>query len=256
MPGKPNLTRWDYSSDRLTDATDRSAVAPPKSVSPPFNVLLARCPLFSGLSASERTEILSAARVGKFGRGEVLYFESDPVEEILLLLSGCVKTTKCGESGAGAILGLVAPGGALGAGGLISTGQHTTTAEPVQQCRAFVWRAAIFRGFLERSPRLYRNIVQIHLMYLGELEERFCELATEMVSRRVARQLARLHDLFKSIGNPGEIRLSQEELAQMTGTTVFSISRLFKEWEARGLVVTRRHSITVPNVDSLRAIAE
>jgi CRP/FNR family transcriptional regulator, nitrogen oxide reductase regulator len=256
MPRKADSARRDYFSDRLTDATDRRDMTPPTSASPAFNAVLARCPLLSGLSASERTEILSAARTREFGRGEVLYFEGDPVEEILLLLSGCVKTTKFGESGTVAILGLVASADALGAAELISAGQYTTTAEPVQHCRALVWRAATFRAFLERSPRLYRNMVQIHFIYLRQLEERFREMATEMVSRRVARQLARLHDLFESINNPGEICLSQEELAQMTGTTLFSINRLFTEWEARGLVVARRYSVTVRNVDSLRAIAE
>jgi CRP/FNR family transcriptional regulator, nitrogen oxide reductase regulator len=256
MAGKANFARRDYLSVPVTDAAGSSVGAPPKSASLAFNAVLARCPLLSGLSGSERAEILSAARTREFGRGEVLYFEDDPVEEILLLLSGCVKTTKFGESGTVAILGLVAPGDALGAAGLISSGQHTTTAEPIQQCRALVWQAGAFRAFLERSPRLYRNMAQLHFIYLRELEERFREMATEMVSRRVARQLARLHDLFESINNPGEICLSQEEVAQMTGTTLFSISRLFTEWEARGLVVARRHSVTVRNVDSLRAIAE
>jgi CRP-like cAMP-binding protein len=256
MPRKADFARQDYLSDRPTEAADQKGMAQPRSVSSPFNAVLARCPLLSGFSASERTEILSAARTREFGRGEVLCFEGEPVEEILLLRSGCVKTTKFGEHGMVAILGLVAPGGALGAAGLISTGQHTTTAEPVQHCRALVWRAATFRAFLERFPHLYRNMVQIHFAYLGELEERFREMATEMVSRRVARQLARLHDLFEPINNSGEICLSQEELAQMTGTTLFSISRLFTEWEARGLVVARRHSITVRSVDSLRAIAK
>ena len=256
MPRKANVVRKDYLPDRLPDPTVRSDMAHPRSASLPFNAVLARCPLLSGFSVSERTEILSAARTREFDRGEVLFFEGDPVEEVLLLLSGCIKTTKFGKSGTVAILGLVAPGDALGAAGLISTGQYTTTAEPVRRCRGLVWRAATFRAFLERSPRLYRNMVQIHFIYLRELEERFHEMATEMVSRRVARQLARLHDLFGSNNNPGEICLSQEELAQMTGTTLFSISRLFTEWEARGLVVARRHSITVRSVDSLRAIAK
>ena len=256
MAGKANSARRDYVSDRLTDAKDRSVMATPKNASAALNAVLAGCQLLSGFSISERTEILSAARSREFDRDEVLHFEGDPVEEVLLLHSGCVKTTKFGERGMVAILGLVAPGGALGAAGLISTGQHTTTAEPVQHCRALVWRAATFRAFLERSPRLYQNMVQIHFTYLRELEERFHEMATEMVSRRVARQLARLHDLFESNNNPGEICLSQEELAQMTGTTLFSVSRLFTEWEARGLVVARRHSVTVRDVDSLRAIAK
>ena len=256
MPRKADFARKDYLSDRLKDTIDRAVVAPPKSASTAFNAVLARCPLLSGFSASERAEILSAARTREFGRGEVLHFEGDPVEEVLLLVSGCIKTTKFGESGTVAILGLVAPGDVIGAAGLISTGRYTTTAEPIQHCRALVWRAVTFRAFLERFPRLYRNLVDIHFVYLRELEERFREMATEMVSRRVARQLARLHDLFASTSNPGEICLSQEELAQMTGTTLFSISRLFTEWEARGLVAARRHSVTVRNPDSLRAIAE
>ena len=257
MPARSNVVRRQYdSSEGPADGVDRREVVRTKKGALPCSAALARCPLLAGFSESERAEILSAARIREFGRDEILYFEGDPVEEILLLLSGCVKTTKFGESGTVAILGLAAAGDALGAAGLISTGQHTTTAEPVQHCRALVWPAASFQAFLQRSPRLYQNMVQLHFVYIRELEERFREMATEMVSRRVARQLARLHDLFESINNPGEICLSQEEVAQMTGTTLFSISRLFTEWEARGLVVARRHSVTVRNVNSLRAIAE
>ena len=248
--------RQDFPSDRPADKAERCDVVHPKSASPGCSAVLARCQLFSGLTATERTGILSAASITEFHRGEVLYFEGDPVEKIFLLLSGCAKTTKFGDSGTVAILGLAAAGDALGAAELISTGQYTTTAEPVQHCRALVWCAPNFKVFLERSPLLYRNMVQIHFGYLRELEERFHEMATEMVSCRVARQVVRLHDLFGSMGGQGEICLSQEELAQMTGTTLFSISRLFTEWEERGLVVARRYSVSVRNVDSLRAISE
>jgi CRP-like cAMP-binding protein len=263
MPGRSEVARRaDFISSQLAGGADEVDILPAKialpakSASPSWSAVLARCPLFSGLSANERSEILSEARAREFDRSEVLYFEGDPVEEILLLLSGYVKHTKFGESGTVAILGLAGPGDALGAASLISTGQYTTTAEPVQRCRALAWRAPSFKTYLERSPVLYRNMFRIHLVYLRELEERFREMATEMVSRRVARQLVRLHDLFGSIDDPSEIRLSQEELAQMTGTTLFSISRLLTEWEARGLIVTRRHSVTVRKVDSLRGISE
>jgi CRP-like cAMP-binding protein len=139
---------------------------------------------------------------------------------------------------------------------LIISGKHTAAAEPVQRCRALVWRAANFKEFVYRFPLLYQNIVHTQIEYRRELEERFREMATEMVSWRVARQLVRLHDIFESASDPVEICLSHEELAQMTGTNLFSISRLISDWETRGLVVSRRHSVTVRNVDSLRAISE
>ena len=66
--------------------------------------------------------------------------------------------------------------------------------------------------------------------------------------------------LLEQIGQPVdgaiEIALSREELAQMTGTTLFTVSRLFSAWEALGVVRPRREAVAVYDVDSLRAIAE
>ena len=93
--------------------------------------------------------------------------------------------------------------------------------------------------------------------HLQELEERFRELSTERVAPRVARQLIRLQE------QPGwpqkgevEIRLSREGLAQMTGTTLYTISRLLSAWEAHGLVTCRRESVMISDVPALRRIIE
>jgi hypothetical protein len=51
------------------------------------------------------------------------------------------------------------------------------------------------------------------------------------------------------------VSLSREELAQMTGTTLFTVSRLFSAWETRGLVKPRREAVTISD-QALRAIAE
>ena len=66
--------------------------------------------------------------------------------------------------------------------------------------------------------------------------------------------------LLPQIGRPAdgaiEVGLSREELAQMTGTTLFTVSRLFSAWETRGLVKPRREAVTIPDVQALSAIAE
>jgi CRP-like cAMP-binding protein len=95
---------------------------------------------------------------------------------------------------------------------------------------------------------------------LLELEARFREVATERVGPRVARQLVRL---LEQIGRPVingngemEVCLSREDLAQMTGTTLFTVSRLLSAWEARGMVKPRREAVGICDVQSLRAITE
>jgi CRP-like cAMP-binding protein len=93
--------------------------------------------------------------------------------------------------------------------------------------------------------------------HLRELEERFRELATERVAPRVARQLIRLQEQTRSLENEDvEIGLSREGLAQMTGTTLFTVSRLLSAWEAHGLVNSRRESVMISNPRSLRKIFE
>ena len=93
--------------------------------------------------------------------------------------------------------------------------------------------------------------------HLLELEDRFREVATDKVAARVALQLLRLQ---KKIGRPVnggvEIGLSREELAQMTGTTLYTVSRLLSDWEGRGVVRPRRKAVAICDVSSLQAISE
>ena len=215
----------------------------------------ARPALFSGILPEDYTRIAATARIKEFARGEVLYLEGDSVRQVLLLTSGLVKLNKLGTSGTEVILRLGVPGDVLGALGLFSAGSHCTTAQAFRKCRALVWDTSSFKGLAVRFPVLHQNMARILGGYLLELEERFREVATERVGPRVARQVLRL---MEQIGTPVdgavEIGLSREELAQMTGTTLFTVSRLLSAWEARGMVRPRREAVTICDVESLCAI--
>jgi len=212
---------------------------------------------FAGISPADYAGICRAARSTEFTRGEMLYFEGDAVTHLFLLTSGAVKITKLGSGGEEVILRLTVPGDALGAMGLFSTGMHCTTAQVYRACRALVWNARDFTDLAERFPVLRQNMVAILDEHLRELEDRFREVATDRVAPRVALQLLRL---VKKIGRPVnagvEIGLSHEDVAQMTGTTLFTISRLFSAWEVRGVVRTRRNAVAICDISSLQAISE
>jgi CRP/FNR family transcriptional regulator, nitrogen oxide reductase regulator len=219
--------------------------------------LVERPRLFSGILPADYAGICRGARVKQFTRGEMLYFEGDAVERVLLLTSGSAKVTKLGRGGEEVILRLTVPGDVLGAVGLFSSGMHCTTAQAFRACQALVWDARVFEDLVERFPVLHKNMAAILGEYLRELEDRFREVATGRVGPRIALQLLRL---LKSIGRPVnagvEIGLSREELAQMTGTTLFTVSRLLSAWEARGVVRPRRQAVAICDVQSLREISE
>jgi len=214
-------------------------------------------PLFIGVSPEDFRRISAAARLKRFKRGEMLYVEGDPVERALLLISGSVKITQVGSKGLEVILRLGGPGDVLDEVSLFSTGRHCTTAQAIRGCGALVWDAGIFKAMVECLPVLYQNMIRFTCGHLQELEERFRELATERVAPRVARQLIRLQE---QAGSPQkvdvEIGLSRAGLAQMTGTTLYTVSRLLSGWEARGLVNSRRESVMISDVRSLRKVFE
>ena len=217
----------------------------------------ARPALFYGIMPEDYTRIAAAGRAKEFTRGEVLYLEGDPVRQVLLLTSGLVKLNKLGLSGTEVILRLGVPGDVLGALGLFSAGNQCTTAQAFRECRALVWDAAAFKALVVRHPVLHQNMARILGGHLLEMEERFREVATERVGPRVARQVVRLMEqIGKPVDGGVEIGLSREELAQMTGTTLFTVSRLLSAWEARGMVRPRREAVTICDLQSLRAVSE
>jgi CRP/FNR family transcriptional regulator, nitrogen oxide reductase regulator len=214
-------------------------------------------PLFTGVSPEEFRRISAAARLKRFPRGGTLYFAGDKVEEVLLVLSGCVKISRLTPKGLEVILRLGTPGDVFDLESLFSTGEHCTTAQAIRECAVLIWDAPTFKTLVDCVPALRQNMFRFTCGLLLELEERFRELATERVAPRVARQLIRLQE---QAGSPQkddvEIGLSREGLAQMTGTTLYTVSRLLSAWEDHGLVNSRRESVMISNPRSLRKIFE
>ena len=219
--------------------------------------LLARPPLFTSVLPADYTRIAAAAHVKQFARREVLHLEGDPVRRVIALTSGFAKIGKLSTSGTEVILRFGVPGDVLGAADLFSSGRHGTSVQAFRPCRALVWDAGAFKALVERYPVLHQNMAQILIGDLLELEDRFREVATEKVGPRVARQLLRLQEqIGRRVNGVVEIGLSREELAQMTGTTLFPVSRLLSAWEELGMVRPSRESVTIRNVAMLRAIGD
>jgi CRP-like cAMP-binding protein len=121
---------------------------------------------------------------------------------------------------------------------------------------ALVWAASQFEAAANRFPALGRNISCVLLQTLNQLEVRFREICTEKVAPRLSSQLVRLvNQVGKQSDGHVEVTLSQRELAQLTGTTLFTVSRLFSQWEEQGIVQPRRQGVVVLNVRALEDIS-
>ena len=213
--------------------------------------------LFSDVSGTECREIVSAAHEKHFVRRQTIFLEGDPIRQVVLLTSGSAKIVQFGQSGTEVILGIKGQGEVVGMVGLRPQDRHCSMAQALVASSALVWEAAAFEMFLERFRHLRRNITYILSQQLRELEERYREISTEKVSVRLSHQLVRLlNQVGRRVNGGLEIRLSREELAQLTGTTLFTVSRLLSDWNQRGIVSTRRESVSVHNTEALAQLSE
>jgi len=218
--------------------------------------LVKASPLFSDIPVSECREMVSAAYEKHFARRQTIFLEGDPVRRVVLLTSGSAKMMQLGKSGAEVILGVRGRGEVVGTVGLRPQDRHCSGAQALVSSTALVWDATVFETLSQRSAQLGRNIMNILCQQLHELEERYREISTEKVSVRLSHQLIRLLNQLGRVNGGHEIRLSREELAQLTGTTLFTVSRLLSEWNQRGIVSARREAVSVHNIQALAKLGE
>ena len=207
--------------------------------------------LFQGLTDLERQQLAYFAGKRNFARNQVLFVQGEPIRELVLLKSGIVKHTQVSSNGSEVLLRFCTAGDFAN----VFTGSaeycHTCSAIATRPSVALIWDVSRMQWFLERYPQIRWNISRILADQVRQMEDQFQELATESVTRRVALALSRLAgQIGKATAEGIQISITREELAQMTGTTVFTVSRLLSMWSAQGSLLSRREAVIVPDRNS------
>jgi len=220
---------------------------------------LVHVPLFEGLSVDTLAQIVSLSYPKKVGTGEFFFNEGDQADEFLVLTTGRVKLTQLTPDGQQVVLRMVGPGDAFGGVGAFGDPTYPISAEAVEVASALAWNSATMRHLLETQNQIAVNAVRFVAKRLHDLQQLYRQSMTERVERRVARALLRLvHEAGRRVDEGVEIDfpISRQDIAEMTGTTVFTVSRLLSAWEERGIVKSGRQHIVLTKPHALVAIAE
>ncbi len=212
-------------------------------------------PLFAGLLPSAIQELCGSVIERAVSSHNIIFREDDPVRFIDVVRSGSAKITQLSPEGAEVILRIACAGCPLDGMGDGSEPVHTTTAWAIRDCSILSWEASVFTAFVNRFPVLQRNATAIVRGRLKMLEQAFCDMSTARAPQRLARILLRL-TMYSPCSSPNSLGLSREELAQMIGTTLFTISRLLRDWAERQIVYVSRNGLVIENMEALQQLAE
>jgi len=213
--------------------------------------------LFAGTTARERLHIASIAYTRTFARGDILCMQGDPTHSLMMIQHGSAKLTQVSTAGSEVILWIASRCDLVGVHTTSARLQHTCTARALEPCSTLCWDYSRLGSLLEEYPVLRANLNEILARRVRELEERFREVATERVANRLALTLLRL---VKHVGQPHGagvmVSLTRQELAQLSGTTLFTASRVLSQWDETGILLARRHAVVVTNITQLQCLAE
>jgi CRP-like cAMP-binding protein len=221
--------------------------------------ILARAPLFRGADPAEIGAALEVSRRRRVERGEYFFHQGDAAEAFYVITEGRVRLSQLTPEGHQVIIGFMGPGDGMGIIVALSNANYPLSAEAVADCQALRWDYEATILLMKQYPHFALNGLRLVSGRFFELQERYRELATARVERRIASALLRLTRQTGKRTERGvllDLPLSRQDLAEMTGTTLYSVSRILSGWEQGGMIESGRERIVILNPHGLVTIAE
>lgn len=221
--------------------------------------LLAQSQPFQGLRAAELQGVFDAAHRRHVEQDAFFFHQGEPATACYVLIDGKAKLTQVTPEAHQMLVRFVAPGEEFGIIAALSNAVYTLSAQAVGDCLVLAWHGETLARLMERYPRIALNALETVASHYKRLLNRCQELVTQRVEQRLARALLRLARQAGQKAEGGvliDLPLSRENLADMTGTTLYSVSRILTNWERQGLVEAGRERVVIHHPHALVAIAE
>ncbi len=216
-------------------------------------------PMLKGLDERECELFLEHGRSRRIEEGAYFFHQGEPAELFYILIEGQVKLSQVTVGGDQVILQMVGPGGGIGIIVALGDMDYPVSAEAVEDCLAYSWDKATTRQLMLQIPQLALNGLELVAKRFANTQSRYQELATQRVQQRVASALLRLVRQFGRRDENGvmiDMPLSRQDLAEMTGTNYYHVSRIMRKWEQDGIVTLGRNRVAIRNAHKLVVIAE
>lgn len=219
--------------------------------------LLGNVSIFSSLSPEELDQLLNATTTKRVEPKETLFRKGDPGNQLYGILSGSLKVTTTGVDGKDVLFSLMGPGEVLGEIALLDNERRSATVVAVEATDLLVLDRRELIPFLERHPLATIGLAGVLASRVRRLSERAEDRQSLPLPARIAKKLLALseqHGKRPIVGGPVEVRLPQQDLADLVGTTRESVNKQLRSWEEEGILTLGRGRVVLMQPTALEAI--
>lgn len=193
--------------------------------------------------------------------GEFFFIQGDSADYFYILISGKAKLLQSNPAGQQVNLRTINEWQIFGAIGAVrENAVYPATAQALEPSIALAITSSFLHDAMKTRPYLNIGLMQLMTSYIQEMQVRYRELATERVEQRIALTVLRL---AAQVGERVDqdkmmvtLPLARQDIAEASGTTIFTVSRVLADWERRGLVETGRERVLIRDPHGLVQISE
>jgi CRP-like cAMP-binding protein len=198
--------------------------------------------------SAELKELIAGHKTKHIKKKQILYYEGDTPLGLYLVGEGCIKTIKISEDGRQLITGIYHANEYIGLNTLLLNQDYTEMAEATENTLVYLLPKDQIITVLHKYPEISYDFIKLLSNHIHEKEEQMLELAYHSVRKRVAKVLLRLKNKSLAVN---EIIISREELAEIAGIAVETVSRTLTDFKCEGILEKNGDLITLLNAEKL-----
>lgn len=221
---------------------------------------LQKTEIFGDLPAAALDRLASVAHRRAVRQGDLFFHQDNEAEVFFLVLSGRARLVQHTADGKDVTMATFIPGDFMGLVVALTDEHYPGSGEALEDIEVLSLPGEVMWRIMNDHAALAVRILRVVAARLHEAHNRIRELSAERVQQRIARSLLRLVQKVGVKESNGAIRLdmrlSRQDIAQMNGTTLETVSRTLTAWERDGLIDAGREQIIILKPHLLVTVAE
>jgi CRP/FNR family transcriptional regulator, cyclic AMP receptor protein len=175
--------------------------------------------------------------LSKYHENQIIYAQGDPADSIYYIHKGRVKVTVASPRGREAVLAIRGPNEFCGEGALIEKARRLATVRTVSKCEIIRLEKEVVVRLLHQSPEFADYFLDHLLARTARVEADLVDRLFNRSEMRLARALLLLANSGKDdISDPVPVKVNQETLAALIGTTRSRVNVFLNKFRRLGLI--------------------